>query len=105
MTPVQRKSGLKAIVVPLSLTRVLVVESRRAEGVDKNLTKPGALVYVVDSAIQSGLGPVKVIPIEPSDNRRLKSTRAQGESVTFEGVTVTVKKSDADGDLIEVTRS
>lgn len=105
VTPVQRKSGLKAIVVPLSLTRVLVVESRRAEGVDKNLNKPGALVYVVDSAIQSGLGPVKVIPIEPDDNRRLKSTRAQGESVTFEGVTVTVKKSDADGDLIEVTRS
>ena len=105
VTPVQRKSGLKAIVVPLSMTRVLVVESRRAEGVDKNLTKPGALVYVVDSAVQSGLGPVKVIPIEPADNRRLKSTRAQGESVTFEGVTITVKKSDADGDLIEVVRN
>lgn len=105
VTPVQRKSGLKAIVVPLSLTRVLVVESRRAEGVDKNLNKPGALVYVVDSAIQSGLGPVKVIPIEPADNRRLKSIRAQGESVTFEGVTITVKKSDADGDVIEVFRN
>lgn len=105
VTPVQRKSGLKAIVIPLSLTRVVVVESRRAEGVDKNLTKPGALVYVVDSAVQSGLGPVKVIPIEPSDNRRLKSTRAQGESVTVDGVTITVKKSDADGDLIEVSRS
>lgn len=105
VTPVQRKSGLKAIVIPLSLTRVVVVESRRAEGVDKNLTKPGALVYVVDSAVQSGLGPVKVIPIESSDNRRLKSTRAQGESVTVDGVTITVKKSDADGDLIEVSRS
>ena len=105
VTPVQRKSGLKAIVIPLSLTRVVVVESRRAEGVDKNLTKPGALVYVVDSAVQSGLGPVKVIPIESSDNRRLKSTRAQGESVTVDGVTITVKKSDADGDLIEVIRS
>ena len=81
------------------------MESRRAEGVDKNLTKPGALVYVVDSAVQSGLGPVKVIPIESSDNRRLKSTRAQGESVTVDGVTITVKKSDADGDLIEVSRS
>ena len=105
VTPVQRKSGLKAIVIPLSLTRVLVVESRRAEGVDKNLNKPGALVYVVDSAIQSGLGPVKVIPIETADNRRLKSTRAQGESVTFEGVTITVKKSDSDGEVIEVVRN
>lgn len=82
-----------------------MVESRRAEGVDKNLAKPGALVYVVDSATQSGLGPVRVIPIEPADNRRLKSTRVQGESVAFEGVTITVKKSDAEGDLIEVVRN
>jgi hypothetical protein len=60
---------------------------------------------VVDSAVQSGRGPVKVAPIEPLDNRRLKSIRAQGESVQIDGVTITVKKSDANGDLIEVTRN
>ena len=104
VTPIERKAGLKAIVVPLSLTRVIVIESRRAEGVDKNLNKAGALVYVVDSSIQSGLGPVKVIPIESSDSRRLKSTRTADENIVFEGVTITIKRSDSSGDLVEVIR-
>jgi M6 family metalloprotease-like protein len=103
ITPISRKSGLKAVIVPITMTKVVVIESRRAEGVDKNLKKSGALVYVIDSAIQSGLGPVKIYPVDKSDNRRLLSVRASGESVTIEGVTVSVKKSNDDGDLVEVT--
>jgi hypothetical protein len=104
ITPISRKSGLKAVIVPISSTKVLVIESRRAEGVDKNLQKSGALVYLVDSALQSGMGPVKIFPAEKSDNRRLQSIRAAGESVTIEGVTITVKNSDNNGDLVEVIR-
>jgi len=59
ITPIQRSSGLKAVIVPISLTKVLVIESRRAEG----------------------------------------------ESVTVEGIRVTVVKSDKDGDLVEVKRN
>jgi riboflavin synthase alpha subunit len=73
--------------------------------VDKNLKKSGALVYLIDSAQQSGMGPVKIYPADNSDNRRLQSTRAEGESVTVEGITVTVVKSDKDGDLVEVKRN
>lgn len=105
ITPISRKSGLKAVIVPISSTKVLVIESRRAERVDKNLQKSGALVYLVDSALQSGMGPVKIFPAEKSDNRRLQSIRAAGESVTIEGVTITVKNSDNNGDLVEVIRS
>jgi M6 family metalloprotease-like protein len=105
ITPIQRKGGLKAVIVPISFTKVLVIESRRAEGVDKNLKKSGALVYLIDSAVQSGMGPLKIYPADNSDNRRLESTRAVGESVTVEGITVTVKSSDKDGDLVEVTRN
>ena len=105
ITPIGRKTGLKAVIVPISSTKVLVVESRRAEGVDKNLKKSGALVYLIDSAIQSGMGPVKIYPVDNSDNRRIQSVRAVGESVTIEGITVTVKSSDKDGDLVEVIRS
>ena len=104
ITPVQRKGGLKAVIVPISRTKAVVVESRRAEGVDKNLSKAGALVYLVDSSIQSGFGPIRVYPAEKNDNRRLQSTRAVGESVTAEGVTVTVKSSNNGGDLVEVKR-
>ena len=105
ITPVERAGGLKAVVVPISKTKVVVVESRRAEGVDKNLKKAGALVYVVDSSIQSGYGPVRVYPNDKSDPRRLNSTRALGESVTVEGVTITVKGTGTDGDTVEVTNS
>ena len=105
INPVERSGGLKAVIVPISTSKVVVVESRRAEGVDKNLKKSGALVYVVDSSIQSGYGPVKVFPADRSDPRRLQSPRAEGESVTVEGVTITVKKSSSDGDLVEVKRA
>ncbi len=106
ITPISRKDGLKAIVVPLSPTKAVVIESRRAEGVDKNLKKAGALVYLVDSTIQSGLGPVKVFPSDnKTDPKKLQSTRAEGESVTVEGIKVTVTKSGADGDLVEVIRT
>ena len=105
ITPIARKSGVKAVIVPISASKVLVIESRRAEGIDKNLFKSGALVYLIDSAVQSGMGPLKIYPTEKSDNRRLLSVRAAGESVTIEGVTITVKSSSANGDLVEVIRS
>lgn len=106
ISPVERKGGTKAVVVPISPTKAVVVESRRAEGVDKNLVKPGALVYLVDSSIQSGFGPVRVYPSDnKNDPRKLQSTRAEGEGVTVEGIKVTVKKSSTEGDLVEVTRN
>ena len=104
ISPVERKGGMKAVIVPISSSKVVVVESRRAEGVDKNLKKAGALVYVVDSSIQSGFGPVRVYPADRSDPRRLQSPRAEGESVTVEGVTITVKSSSTVGDQVEVAR-
>ena len=102
LTPIGRKGGVKAGVVPLSPSKVVVIESRRPEGVDRNLAKSGALVYLVDSSIQSGFGPVRVFPADKSDPRRLQSTRAVGESVIVEGVSITVKESGSQGDLVEV---
>ena len=101
---IERSGGLKAVIVPISPSKVVVIESRRPEGVDKNLKKSGALVYLVDSSIQSGYGPVRVYPAEKSDPRRLESPRAVGESITVEGVTITVRSSTNDGDEVEVRR-
>ena len=106
ISPVQTSSGVKAVVIPISRTKAVVIESRRAIGIDKNIAKSGALVYVVDSSIQSGQGPVKVFPSDvSSDPRYLKAPRAFGESVTTEGITVKVTKSDASGDTVEITKS
>lgn len=106
ISPVQTSGGVKAVVVPISRTKAVVIESRRAIGIDKNISKSGVLVYVVDSSIQSGQGPVRVFPSDVgSDPRYLKAPRALGESVTTEGVTIKVLKSDDSGDTVEITKS
>jgi M6 family metalloprotease-like protein len=105
ISPVQVSGGTKAIIIPISNTKAVVVESRRALGIDKALIKSGALVYVVDSSIQSGLGPIKVFPSDlVNDPRYLNAPRTTGESVTVEGVTIKVVQSDASGDTVEITK-
>ncbi|MFM1951383.1 MAG: hypothetical protein RJA33_177 [Actinomycetota bacterium] len=105
VTPVETAGGTKAIVIPISRTKAVVVESRRAIGIDKAMVKSGALVYVVDSSIQSGRGPVQVYPIDlKNDPRYLSAPRALGESVVVEGVTIKVTQSDANGDTVEITK-
>jgi M6 family metalloprotease-like protein len=105
ISPVQVSGGTKAIIIPISNTKAVVVESRRALGIDKALIKSGALVYVVDSSIQSGLGPIKVFPSDlVNDPRYLNAPRTTGESVTVEGITIKVLQSDATGDTVEITK-
>ncbi|NDA64978.1 MAG: hypothetical protein EBX50_23570, partial [Chitinophagia bacterium] len=63
---------------------------------DKNIAKTGALVYIVDSSLQSGYGPVKIYPSSvSSDPRYLRAPRAVGESVTVEGITVSVTSASS----------
>jgi M6 family metalloprotease-like protein len=105
VTPVQSAGGIKAVIVPLSRTKALVVESRRAIGIDKNIAKTGALVYIVDSSLQSGYGPVKIYPSSVStDPRYLQAPRAVGESVTVEGITVSVTSASSAGDTVLIKR-
>ena len=105
VTPVQSAGGIKAVIVPLTRTKALVVESRRAIGLDSKIAKTGALVYIVDSSLQSGYGPVKIYPSSVStDPRYLQAPRAVGESVTVEGITVTVKSATSAGDTVSITR-
>ena len=105
ITPVQSAGGIKAVIVPLSRTKALVVESRRAIGLDSKIAKTGALVYIVDSSVQSGYGPVKIYPSSVStDPRYLQAPRAVGESVTVEGITVSVTSATSAGDTVSITR-
>ena len=105
LTAVENSGGTKAVMIPLSQTREIVIESRRPVGIDKNMKKSGALVYLVDSTKQSGMGPVQVYPIDlKNDPLYLKAPRAVGESVTVEGFTITVTASDSSGDTISVKR-
>ena len=105
ITPVETIGGVKAVMIPISKTKAVVIESRRPLGIDSKLAKSGALVYVVDSTNQSGLGPIKVYPSDvTSDPRYLQAPRAVGEKITIEGITVTVTQSNESGDTVEVSR-
>lgn len=105
ITPIENTGGTKAIIIPISRTKAVVVESRRAVGLDKALVKSGALVYVVDSSIQSGRGPVQVYPSDlKNDPRFLQAPRAVGESIVVEGYTIKVTQADASGDTVEISK-
>ncbi len=104
--PVAVAGGTKAVVVPTGSTTALVVESRRAIGLDSKLEKPGLLVYRVDTSKQSGLGPVQVLSnnSRASDPRYLRAPLAVGESLTLDGYTFTHKSTTADLDVLTVSR-
>jgi M6 family metalloprotease-like protein len=103
ITPIELANGVKAVVIPVGASKVVVVESRRPVGYDANLVKSGALVYTVDTSIYSGEGPLVVYPIMDNDPYRDQSPLAEGESVTVDGVTVTVLESTDAGDTVQVT--
>lgn len=105
LTAVESIGGLKAVMVPLSSSRLLVVESRRALGMDKALPKAGALVYTVDATVQSGAGPLRVVAGNSQDANLLDATLASGQSVTVEGVTVRVDEAGSAGDTVTITRA
>ncbi|MCB0033428.1 MAG: hypothetical protein KDE51_05395 [Anaerolineales bacterium] len=104
LTPLEKAGGVKAVMVPVGPTKVVVVESRRAIGYDMNLPKEGALVYVVDSSISTGQGGIKVYPIL-SDPSFYDSPLAEGEMVTVEGVTIEVISANDNVDQVRITVS
>lgn len=104
LTPIETQGGIKAVIVPISESKALVVESRRPFGADAELVKSGALVYVIDTSIYSGEGTLVVHPILADDPYRDQSPLAVGESVTVEGVTVTVVDANEQGDTVQVTK-
>lgn len=104
LTAIETVGGTKAVIVPLSETKLLVIESRRKVGYDQKLVKEGALVYTVDTSIYSGEGAIVVYPVLDNDPYRDQSPLAVGESTTVEGVTVTVIEATSEGDTVQVTK-
>ena len=103
LTPIERSGGTKALIVPTGNYTAVVVESRRAEGLDKNMTKTGVLVYSVDTSIASGFGPIQIQNAKPNDLGFTQSPLAMGETLTIGTVTVKVATSDSTGDIVNVT--
>jgi M6 family metalloprotease-like protein len=88
---------VKGVVIPLSSTEAIIVESRRAVGFDTALSSSdnliGAVVYTLDSKIPYRRTPVKVVQV-------LKNS----ESVITNGFKITVVESGDFGDVIKVEK-
>jgi M6 family metalloprotease-like protein len=94
ITPIEEVGGTKALMIPVGPSRAVVVESRRAIGYDSDLSREGAIVYVVDTSIYSGEGTIQLA----NDQQALGA----GDSATVDGITITVLESTAEGDTVAV---
>ncbi len=98
----------KGIVIPLSSTTAIVVESRRRLGFDVNMGKntEGALVYRLDTKVPYHLSPIKIIYPSRSTDRQWEadSTLRLGESVTSDGWKITVTEAGKFGDVVKVEK-
>lgn len=103
---VRQSAGTKAAMVPLSGSKILVMESRKNEGYDQIAAgNEGVLVYTVDMTLGTLKGGYRTVrrpgSVDPGfEDAALRS----GESVTVDGVTVTVTASGKDGDTVRVSR-
>ena len=105
LSPVERSGGTKMVVVPTGLTSAIVVESRRAEGYDTNgAFSAGALVYFIDTAVGSGNGVLRVLPLNDGDGHKGSAPLQPGQSISSGGVTITYLSSDGAGDRVRVVR-
>ena len=101
----------KALVIPLSQTKMIVIESIRAAGMYYKWPKNtwGALTYVVDVTKEvHGYGMKLILPQNRSAGtipyRLAEAPLRIGESVTYEGVKISIIESGNFGDVIEVEK-
>jgi M6 family metalloprotease-like protein len=101
LTPIESKSGMKMLVIPIDGNSAVVVESRKPLGYDNLLTKSGPLVYVVDTKIATGTGTFKVLPINDADLKKLQAPLTVGQTLIYNNITIKFVSTDASGDVIQ----
>jgi M6 family metalloprotease-like protein len=102
----------EGIVIPLSSSKAIVVESRRRTGYDALLGKEseGALVYEVDTSGSGNYGDGPFTALAPDRMTVIRGIWSMdaplknGESISHAGWTITVKETGAYGDVIEVKK-
>ena len=99
----------KAVMIPLSNHEVLIVESRRKQGLDSGLasTAEGAVVYRVDTRIGPPANALKIVSPgsrNPGDIRNQQSLKL-GESVSYGGWTIEVMDSGKFGDVVQISKN
>jgi M6 family metalloprotease-like protein len=99
--------SVKGIVIPVSTSKVIVVENRAALGFDSKLPQGarGVIVYTVDTSIESGQGPMRMVRKSgSSDNLFRDNALKKGESITHLGYTIKVVDQYEDDAYIQIQR-
>jgi M6 family metalloprotease-like protein len=100
LDPIERAGGTKMLVARLGPSRAVVVESRRRLGYDTALAREGALVYLVDTSVASGKGPIRVQPENDADLVKSSALLRTGDSIIVAGVRISVVASGSSGDRV-----
>jgi len=106
--PIERITDLnKAVAVKLSDTKILVIESRRNEGLDKLATsQEGTLVYTVDMTIPTIKGGWKIQRRPGSSDKQFKDAALHlGDVITIEGLRIEVLGHDQNGDTVKISKA
>ena len=101
LTPIEKKDGIKLLVIPIDGNSAIIVESRRNSGYDVGIPKSGPLVYLIDTKVPSGSGTIKVLPIDDTDLKKLQVPLSIGQTLTYNNITVKFIATDANGDTIQ----
>jgi M6 family metalloprotease-like protein len=112
-----RTAGIKSAMIKISPTKIIAVESRRPASFDcpDPTNRPGVLVYIVDATIGHGEGTQTLVPPASRGLPSRFGTRCAtpgildailnaGDSVTTNGVTVKLVKSDK-YDTVEISQA
>lgn len=107
LTPIERQSNdLKSIMIPLSLSKILVIESRKNEGLDHlSAFNEGVLVYTVDMSSGTHKSTYVIQPrIGTKDTYYFTDGLLKaGDSITVENIKILVQKLSSSGDSVLVS--
>jgi len=107
LTPISRQSNdLKALLIPLSKSKILVIESRKNEGYDViSAQNEGVLVYTVDMTLGTLSGGYKIQPrVGVKDtNSYLDGLLKAGDSITVENIKILVQKLSGSADTVLIS--
>jgi M6 family metalloprotease-like protein len=106
LSPIVRQDkALKSIMIPLSSTKILIVESRKTEGFDTlSSDHTGVIVYTIDFTKPQLGGGYQIIPRKGSiKSNFVDAALGNGDSVSVDGVSVAVDSLAADGDTVTVS--
>jgi M6 family metalloprotease-like protein len=103
---VRQDKEIKTIMVPLTASKILVIESRKSESLDKiSANREGVLIYTVDMTKgQLGGGYVIQKRIGSTDKNFEDAALRTGDSITVEGVKITVMALDTTGDTVKISK-